>query len=206
MKKEISTEEKIKEAAKTVFLQKGFSGCTTREIAKAAGMNVALVCYYFRSKDQLFQLIFQSILEEFVFSLIQVFQEEMPLQDKMRILIQKRYEFVEKNPEFPNFIHNEIKRNADFMQHNKKVFDKIASSGIFEEAHIAQQKGEMRQIDMFHITMLIMSNCDFPFISRNFHISTQELTEEEMTEKLSEHRHIVSDMLMNYLFPNTTHS
>ncbi|MFM7300778.1 MAG: TetR/AcrR family transcriptional regulator [Crocinitomicaceae bacterium] len=114
MKKELNTEEKIKEAAKAVFLQKGFSGCTTREIAKASGMNVALVCYYFRSKDQLFQLIFQSVMEEFMHSLIQVFQEEMPLKEKMRILIEKRYEFVEKNPEFPNFIHNELKRNASF--------------------------------------------------------------------------------------------
>lgn len=202
MKKELSTEEKIKEAAKSVFLQKGFSGCTTREIAKASGMNVALVCYYFRSKDQLFQLIFQSVMEEFMHSLIQVFQEEMPLKEKMRILIEKRYEFVEKNPEFPNFIHNELKRNASFTQHNKKIFDKIASTGIFEEALTAQQKGEMRQIDMFHVTMLIMSNCDFPFIAKNFHMTMQEMTEADVSRKLTEHRHVVTEMLMNYLFPN----
>ncbi|MFM7474134.1 MAG: TetR/AcrR family transcriptional regulator [Crocinitomicaceae bacterium] len=202
MKKELNTEEKIKEAAKAVFLQKGFSGCTTREIAKASGMNVALVCYYFRSKDQLFQLIFQSVMEEFMHSLIQVFQEEMPLKEKMRILIEKRYEFVEKNPEFPNFIHNELNRNAYFTQQNKKIFDKIASTGIFEEALTTQQKGEMRQIDMFHVTMLIMSNCDFPFIARNFHMTMQEMTEEEVSRKLTEHRHVVTEMLMNYLFPN----
>lgn len=202
MKKEIGTEEKIKEAAKTVFIQKGFSGCTIREIAKASGMNVALVCYYFRSKDQLFQLIFQSVMEEFMHSLIQVFQDEMPLKDKMRILIDKRYEFVEKNPEFPNFIHNELKRNTAFSEHNKKIFDKIASTGIFEEALISQQKGEMRQIDMFHVTLLIMSNCDFPFISKNFHMTMQEMTEEEIAKKLTGHRHVVTDMLMNYLFPN----
>ncbi len=202
MKKELSTEEKIKEAAKAVFLQKGFSGCTTREIAKASGMNVALVCYYFRSKDQLFQLIFQSVMEEFMHSLIQVFQEEMPLKEKMRILIEKRYEFVEKNPEFPNFIHNELKRNASFTQHKKKKFDKIASTEIFNEALTAQQKGEMRQIDMFHVTMLIMSNCDFPFIAKNFHMTMQEMSEEEVSLKLTEHRHVVTEMLMNYLFPN----
>jgi len=198
----LSTEEKIKEAAKSVFLQKGFSGCTTREIAKASGMNVALVCYYFCSKDQLFQLIFQSVMEEFMHSLIQVFQDEMPLKDKMRILIDKRYEFVEKNPEFPNFIHNELKRNTAFSEHNKKIFDNIASTGIFEEALISQQKGKMRQIDMFHVTLLIMSNCDFPFISKNFHMTMQEMTEEEIAKKLTEHRHVVTDMLMNYLFPN----
>lgn len=201
MKKEIGTEEKIKDAAKAVFLQKGFSGCTTREIAKASGMNVALVNYYFRSKNQLFQLIFQSVMEEFIQSLIQVFQEDMPLKEKMRILIQKRYEFVEKNPEFPNFIHNELGRNAEFNRQNKNIFDKIATSGIFDEARDAQQKGEMRSIDMFHVTILIMSNCDFPFISRHFHLSMHEISEKEMNLKLKEHRLLVTEMLMNYLFP-----
>ncbi len=51
MSKELSTEEKIREAAKNVFIAKGFDGCTSREIAKAAGMNVALVNYYFCSKN-----------------------------------------------------------------------------------------------------------------------------------------------------------
>ena len=54
MSKDISTEAKIKEAAKRVFTNKGFSGCSSREIANEAGMNVALVNYYFTSKEQLF--------------------------------------------------------------------------------------------------------------------------------------------------------
>ncbi|MFM7388296.1 MAG: TetR family transcriptional regulator [Bacteroidota bacterium] len=48
------TEQKIKDAALTVFIQKGFVNCTSREIAREAGMNVALVNYYFRSKSKLF--------------------------------------------------------------------------------------------------------------------------------------------------------
>lgn len=202
MKKEISTEEKIKQAAKTIFLQKGFHGCTTRDIAREAGMNVALLCYYFRSKELLFQQVFQSIMEEFMNSLIQVFREELSLKDKIRILIQKRYEFVEKNPDFPNFIHNELKQNPAFTQQNKLVYDKIASSGIFDEAYESQLRGEMRTIDMFHVTMLIMSNCDFPFISKNFHIVMQELDEITIQNKIKEHRHIVTEMLIDYLFPS----
>ena len=65
MSTSVSTEEKMKAAAKLVFIAKGFSGCTSREIAKEAGMNVALVNYYFRSKNKLFQLIFQTVMDEF---------------------------------------------------------------------------------------------------------------------------------------------
>jgi AcrR family transcriptional regulator len=80
MKKDQSTEEKIKEAARTVFLTKGFEGCSSREIAKAAGMNVALVNYYFRSKSQLFELIFKAALEDFMLSMIQVFSSDQSLE------------------------------------------------------------------------------------------------------------------------------
>jgi hypothetical protein len=55
---------------------------------------------------------------------------------------------------------------------------------------------------MFHVTMLIMSNCDFPFIAKNFHMTMQEMTEADVSRKLTEHRHVVTEMLMNYLFPN----
>ena len=57
MQKDISTEIKIKEAATRVFVAKGFNGCTSREIAKESGMNVALVNYYFKSKGQLFEIV-----------------------------------------------------------------------------------------------------------------------------------------------------
>ena len=73
MSQDLSTELKIKEAAKRVFMAKGFDGCSTREIAKEAGMNVALVNYYFRSKGQLFKLIFQAALEDFMLAMIDVF-------------------------------------------------------------------------------------------------------------------------------------
>ena len=93
MKKDTTTEEKIKEAARTVFLTKGFEGCSSREIAKAAGMNVALVNYYFRSKSQLFQLIFKAAMEDFMESMIYVFNTDQPLEDKMRIFIEREYDF-----------------------------------------------------------------------------------------------------------------
>ena len=99
MKKDTPTEEKIKEAAKTVFLAKGFEGCTSREIANAAGMNVALVNYYFRSKSQLFKLIFQSAVEDFMLSMVHVLKTEQTLEEKIRFFIEKEY-IVQGRPDF----------------------------------------------------------------------------------------------------------
>ena len=62
---DLSTEEKIKEAAKKVFLKKGYAATRTRDIAEEAGINLALLNYYFRSKEKLFDLIMLEKLEKF---------------------------------------------------------------------------------------------------------------------------------------------
>jgi len=64
--KVLNTEERIKEAARRVFMKKGFKGTTSRDIAKEAGLNVALTNYYFRKKEMLFKIIFMETAHEFL--------------------------------------------------------------------------------------------------------------------------------------------
>ena len=81
-----TSEEKIKIAAKQIFLKKGFARCTTREIASESGVNLALVNYYFKSKELLFQIVFQSMMEEFMNGMIEVFGTTISLKEKLKIL------------------------------------------------------------------------------------------------------------------------
>ncbi len=60
-----STEEKIKEAARVVFMKKGFAATRTRDIAEEAGINLALLNYYFRSKEKLFELVMFEKFQKF---------------------------------------------------------------------------------------------------------------------------------------------
>ena len=82
MERDLSTETKIKEAAIRIFTAKGFNGCTSREIAKEAGINVALLNYYFKSKGQLFDIVIASVLNDFTFSLIDVLKSNIKQQTK----------------------------------------------------------------------------------------------------------------------------
>lgn len=195
-----STELKIKSAAKDVFLKKGFKGCTTREIAKKAGMNVALVNYYFRSKEQLFQVVFNTVMEEFLTGMVEVFSAKIALKEKVEILIDREFEFYSKNPELPGFVLNEIGKNPSFADENKNAFNRIQETGIFQEAIEAQKAGIMRELDMFDLTMLIMSNCQFPFISKNLMSSLMELSPDELHTKTISYKSIVSSMLLSYIF------
>lgn len=205
MKKDETTEEKIKAAAKEVFLAKGFSGCSSREIAKAAGENVALVNYYFRSKGQLFEMIFKSAMEDFMLSMVHVFSSDQSLEQKMRIFIGREFEFLAKHPELPSFIINEMNREegcsaGEHVAH----FEKIAETGIFNECIQAQANGTMREISLLSVTLLVMSNCQYPIMAKNLLKNLHQLTDEDYTSQLKSHQEHVTEMLVNYLFPNNT--
>jgi AcrR family transcriptional regulator len=198
--KDHSTEDKIKEAARTVFLSKGFAGCSSREIAKAAGMNVALVNYYFRSKQKLFALIFSAAMEDFMRSMIDVFQQDLQLEEKLRIYIEKEFDFLAQHPELANFIINEIQRTDSSVIDHVEQFEKVRASGIFAEFEAAKQRGEVRNIDIFTLTLLILSNCHYPFMAKNFMQELQGIDEHHYAEVVSNHKQVVTEMLINYLF------
>lgn len=202
MAKDQTTEEKIKEAAKQVFMAKGFAGCSSREIAKEAGMNVALVNYYFRSKSQLFQLIFKAAMEDFLTSMIGVFEQDMELEMKLRIFIEREYDFLAKHPELPGFVIGEMTHpELCSFEEDRAIFDKILQTGVYEQAKKAQDEGTMRKIDLVSITLLIMSNCQFPFMARQLVKKLHQLSDETFDQQLLLHKQYVTEMMITYLFP-----
>ena len=203
MKKYISTEQKIKDAARKVFMTKGFSGCTTREIAKSVGINVALLNYYFRSKGKLFELILEAALSDFIESMVDVFQQDLPLEDKTRMLIDKEFEFLRKHPELPLFIHAGLNQESDAELDQSKFLGRLHKTGIFEECEKAQAQGHMRKVNMINVTLLFMSNCHFPIMSKKLICGIYQIDDNEHEARLNEHKEIVKEMLINYLFPNT---
>lgn len=201
MSQDLSTELKIKEAAKRVFMAKGFDGCSTREIAKEAGMNVALVNYYFRSKGQLFQLIFRAALEDFMLSMVDVFSTDLSLESKMRIFIEREYDFLTKHPEMPGFIIGEMSR-ADGCGAGNMYWmkDKIEETGIFKDIQKAQDAGEIRKMDLLSIALILMSNCHFPFLGKPFVQNALHVSDEHYEQQLVLHKQYVTEMMINYLF------
>jgi TetR/AcrR family transcriptional regulator len=201
MSKDTSTEEKIIEAARRVFISKGFSGCSSREIAKEAGMNVALVNYYFRSKSLLFQLIFHAAMDDFMLSMLDVFRTDLGLESKIRIFIEREYDFLSKHPEIPGFIINELTRTECEFDHKADLLVKIQETGVFQQVLEAQQNGQMRKIDLVSISLLIMSNCQYPFIARSLLREIHELSSEQYEQQLMLHKQYITEMIIGYLFP-----
>jgi TetR/AcrR family transcriptional regulator len=202
MEKDLTTEAKIKEAATRVFIVKGFNGCSSREIAKEAGLNVALVNYHFQSKGHLFEVVVTTVMKEFIDSMMEIFKSDLPLISKTRIFIEKEYDFLTKHPDIPSFIINELgKKDKNFFE-RINIIDQIKDAKIFEEVYAAQEKGEVRKMDMTSIILLMMGNCHFPFMAKPMIQTIQSIDDKTYQNQLTLHKQYVTEMLVNYLFPN----
>jgi TetR/AcrR family transcriptional regulator len=108
---EKQTEDKIFEAATDVFVEKGMDGARMQDIATQAGINKALLHYYFRTKDQLFSAVFEMIVRKVMKKFAPIFDENVTLEEKIRFFYREHISFLQENPRLPAFIINEINRN-----------------------------------------------------------------------------------------------
>jgi|APGre2960657444_1045066.scaffolds.fasta_scaffold59404_1 AcrR family transcriptional regulator len=201
MQKDISTEIKIKEAATRVFVAKGFNGCTSREIAKESGMNVALVNYYFKSKGQLFEIVISTIIENFSKSMFEIFKSDLSLESKIRIFIEKEYEFLDKHPEIPNFIISELNKKEELILENFHFSEAMLDAKVPSQVIDAQNNGSMRRINLVNIIMILISNTHFPFMGKALIKSIHTIEGNEYKNHLLIHKQHVTEMIMSYLFP-----
>ncbi len=111
--KEKHTEEKIAEAAREVFIEKGMAGARMQEIAGKAGINKSLLHYYFRSKEKLFGFVFQKLMSRIGNMLGNIMQDGVTIENKVKGFVETYIDILLKNPFLPNFILNEITRNPN---------------------------------------------------------------------------------------------
>ena len=102
-------EQAILEAAEREFIAKGFAGARTTSIAEAAGVTHAMLHYYFRTKEQLFERILDEKMRLMGESVLAAFgQPGLPLAERLRDGIERHFDFIMANPDMPRFIVNEV--------------------------------------------------------------------------------------------------
>jgi TetR/AcrR family transcriptional regulator len=161
------TEEKIFEAATEVFVDKGMDGARMQDIASYAGINKALLHYYFRTKDQLFNAVFEMIAKKMLKKFAPVFDENLTLDAKIRFFFKEHISFLQENPKLPAFILNEINRNPARI---KKILKNIEFEKIWQKLY-EQHKDEMKNYNITEALMpqLMVSFAAisvFPFAAR----------------------------------------
>lgn len=193
-----STQERILEAAKEIFIKKGMYGARMQEIADKAGINKALLHYYFRSKDKLFDAIFEEAFQDFLPKAFAVLKGDLPFEDKIRSFVENYIDIISKNPFLPIFIINEINQNPDRLGRivNMMSVIKTTIAGQINEKVTA---GEYRKIDPVQLFSSIVSLTIFPFLAKPIIIGAFGYTEQQFQEFLNERKKLIPDIIINYL-------
>jgi len=157
-----TTEEKIKEAARKVFMKKGYAATRTRDIAEEAGINLALLNYYFRSKEKLFNHVMKEKMQQFFGVLLPVINDpSTKLEIKIELIVSNYIDTLSENPDLPLFVWSEMKDDADHLPDILPV-EKLTPKVSF----IKQLQEKRPDIHPAHFLMNILGMTLFPFIAR----------------------------------------
>jgi len=138
-----------------------------QDIATHAGINKALLHYYFRTKDQLFSKVFEKIAKRMFSKFAPVFDENLTLEEKIRFFFNAHISFMKDNPRLPGFILNEINRNPARIK-------KLLSTIEFRKIWTLLKSQHKNELDKYNITeenlpqimTTIASMSVFPFAAR----------------------------------------
>ncbi len=161
------TEEKILDAARKIFVQQGMMGARMQDIADEAGINKALLHYYFKNKEELFAVIFKQAANRLFPRINQIFNSDEPLFTKIESFCAEYIDVVMENPYLPLFVMNEIHRDADFFI--KKIWGESNRPNPMKfmmQIETEIQKGTIRRINPMHLLMNLISMTMFPFVAR----------------------------------------
>jgi TetR/AcrR family transcriptional regulator len=162
---EKNTETTILNAAKKVFHRKGFDGARMQEIANQAGLNKALLHYYFRSKEKLFHAVFENAFSEVFSRINDIFHSEFTFSSKIEMLVNYYISFLSENSYVPWFIVNCIYEKPESLKLFLKTnnYSPISMLQIIEK----QIKEEYNiDVDPMQVYMNILSLCVFPVIAK----------------------------------------
>ncbi len=198
--KDRQTEEKIFESATEVFLDKGMDGARMRDIADHSGINKALLHYYYRTKEHLFNAVFEKITGRILKKFSPVLDPSLSLDDKIRFFFREHISFLQENPRLPGFILNEVNRNPERVRKLLAGFD---LNSLWLQIY-SQHKKELDEYNidasmMPQIMSSIVSLSIFPFAARGIFEAIFEKQGLSFNSYLEERKEFAAGFVINAL-------
>lgn len=179
VKKEQATEQKILEAARSVFIRRGFAGARMQDIADEAGINKALLHYYFRTKEQLFEVVFREAVGQFLPAIAGTLTSDAPLEEKIEQFVVQYISVLQQHPFIPGFVLHEMHANPERLP-QLLPFSKVDIPALLAaQLEKGVRARKFRKIPSKQFVAHIISLCVFPFVAKPMlqfalHISTEE--------------------------------
>ena len=198
--KDTSTEQRIFDAAMEIFIVHGFEGSRMQEIADKAGINKALLHYYFRSKDQLFEAVFTKVASRIFPVVRELITADMPLVNKLGMFVDVYISSLSQNPFLPSFVIHELNNHPD------RIASIIGGQG-FDLTYLKKQvkkeadEGHIRPVDPEHLLINIVSMLIFPFVAKPVIMILLSRDEDAYRAFISERKKQIVDFVTHAIKP-----
>ena len=195
--KDENTESKILDAAKNVFQSKGMDGARMQEIADDAGINKALLHYYYRSKQLLFEAVFKNAFSLLAPQLNAILNDDSSIEDKIKNFTNNYISFIIKHPYLPNFIFQELNRNPEFISkiQNNIGFPNIDKFKMQLDSEI--EKGIVTPIKAEQLFINILALNIFPFVGKPLIMAITNTDTKAYNQLMEDRKTEVSTFIIN---------
>ncbi|QED38652.1 TetR/AcrR family transcriptional regulator [Antarcticibacterium arcticum] len=194
------TEDHILNSAEKVFQRKGMDGARMQEIANEAGINKAMLHYYYRSKRFLFEAVFAKAFSLIAPEIDRVLSDDnTDLFQKIKNFTNSYISFIQKHPYLPNFIIQELNRDADFIKvlQAKKGFPDFSKFEAQVEKEV--QEGKIRPIKAEQLFVHLLSLNIFPFLAAPLFKGFLKIDDKAYKDLMEERKEEISNLLINYI-------
>ncbi len=203
------TEARILRAAHAVFVRRGTAGARLQEIADEAGVNKALLHYYFRSKDRLAAAVFQSVASQQLPRVFEILASELDIEAKVRGVVGLLLDRLLEAPYAPGYILSELSRHPERVPQFVQAVLGVAAGGVLPRLRktlgrqIAERAraGTMRDIPVEQFVVNLQSLCLFPFVARQMLCAVLQLDDAGFARFIAERKRTLPDFILEALRP-----
>ena len=195
--KDENTEEQILEAAKNVFQAKGMDGARMQEIADKAGINKAMLHYYYRNKQLLFEAVFKNVFSLLAPQLNAILNDDSTIEEKVKNFTFNYISFISKHPYLPNFIIQELNRNPDFILKIKdnKGFPNLAKFKRQVDKEV--EDGIIKPISAEQLFINILALNIFPFVAKPLIMAFSNVDSKAYKQLMEDRKTEVANFIIN---------
>lgn len=186
-------EEQILLVAKELFMQNGYEGVSTTQVAKAVGCNQALVHYYYRTKQNLFKIICQQEIQKMLKVLADIPQEDISFENFIEKIIEVQIGLLKNNPDAPFFLIGELRHNSEVLKMMKELFSEFGKEIVGKIrmfVQMKQSKGELNDVSAEDLLIDIVSLDVMSFVGQILFTQILEMdsqTQEDFLERRKTH-------------------
>lgn len=199
MAQDRNTEELIIEAAKKIFIQRGLAGARMQDIADEAGINKAMLHYYYRSKDRLFEIVLNEAIEKVIGRLETILSRQMPLMEKIPAIVNHYIDGLIEAPYLPMFVLNELSQQPEMFLQRIKGQLTLPLMQFMKDIVAAGKQGQIREVSPVQLFLNIISMCVFPFVARPMALGMLQLDSVQYNMIMEDRKKVITEVILTWI-------